>query len=112
MVKRGTVAQPFGLPAQDARAGGVEGRDPHRGRHRADQVDHPALHLGRGLVGEGDGEDLVGTGLAALDQVRDAVGQHPRLARAGARQDEQRAAFVVDGRRLPLVQQRSPGVVA
>ena len=35
-----------------------------------------------------------------LDQVGDAVGEHPGLARTGAGHDEQRAAGV--GHRLPL----------
>ena len=47
-------------------------------------------HLLRGLVGEGDGEDLALLRQAGPDQVGDAVGDDARLARAGAGEDEQR----------------------
>ena len=40
-------------------------------RGRADAL----LHLARGLVGEGDGEDLVRPGGAGLEEVRDAGGE-------------------------------------
>ena len=45
-----------------------------------------------------------GRGLAAVDQVRDPVGQHARLARAGAGEDQQRPLAVQDGLALGLVQ--------
>ena len=41
------------------------------------------LHFARGLVGEGDAEDAAG-GDAAIDHVRDAKSNHPRLAGSGA----------------------------
>ena len=98
------VAQPLGLAAQDAGAHRVEGRDPHDARHRADEGADAAAHLAGGLVGEGDGEDLVGAHAAHADEVGDAVGEHARLARAGAGQDEQRALEVGHGLALRLVQ--------
>jgi len=55
----------------------------------ASQEFHRALlHLARGLVGERHGQDAVGSD-AALDQARDAVGDDPRLARAGTGEHEQ-----------------------
>ena len=94
------VAQAVGAPAQDADAGRVEGRDPHLLGHRPDQGPDPRLHLGRGLVGEGDGDEAEGRDAPFLDQVGDAVGQHPGLARTGPSDDEQWAITVDDG--LPL----------
>ena len=55
------------------------------------------LHLARGLVGEGHGEDLGGVGAAGRDQVADAGGQHARLARAGAGQHENGPVRRLDG---------------
>ena len=60
----------------------------------------PGLHLGGGLVGEGDGQEAEGRDAPVLDQVGDAVGEHPGLARAGAGDDQQRTVAVDDG--LPL----------
>ncbi len=56
----------------------------------------PLAHLGRGLVGERDGEDLPGV-RAVGELPGDAVGEHPGLARAGAGDDEQRRAGVHHG---------------
>ncbi len=83
-----------GLAAQDAHAGGVEGAHPHRLGPAADQSGDPLLHLAGGLVGEGDGEHRAGMHLALGQQVGDPGGQDPGLARAGAGDDEQRAALV------------------
>ena len=52
-------------------------------------------HLARRLVGEGDRQDAPGIG-AGGHQPRDAVGDDARLARAGARDDQQRPARVQD----------------
>jgi hypothetical protein len=57
----------------------------------ADQADDPLAQLPGGPVREGDGEDLPGPNALDSDQVRDPVGKNPRLAAAGAGQDEQRA---------------------
>ena len=65
--------------------------DTHIARARGPtSVDHALAHLARGLVGEGDREDLAGPRVAGGEQVGDAPGQHPGLARPGARDDEQR----------------------
>ena len=62
-------------------------------------LDAPA-HLLGGLVGERDRQDLARLRLVGEDQVRDPVREHPRLAAAGAREDQQRPLAVGD--RLPL----------
>jgi hypothetical protein len=103
----------LGLPAQDADAHRVERRHPHGRRAAPDQRVDPLLHLRGGLVGEGDRHDLPGVHVALGEQPADAVGEHPRLARAGAGDDEQRRAGVHDGLDLarvePLQQCRSAG---
>ena len=62
------------------------------------------LHLVGGLVGERDGEDLERADAVLADEVGDAVGEHPRLARTGPGDDEQRAVHVGDGIALDGVQ--------
>ena len=82
------------LVAQNPHARRVKRRHPHRAGPRADQPHHPFPHLGGGLVGEGDGQDLPDPDVAGGHQVGDAPGQHRRLARARARDDQQRRALV------------------
>ena len=96
--------QVLGLGAQHPHAHRVERRDPHRLRPRPDQRRDALLHLARGLVGEGDGEDLPGRRAALGEQVGDAVGEHPGLARPGAGDDQQRPALVHDRGALLRVQ--------
>ena len=64
----------------------------------------PLLHLGGGLVGEGDRQDRARVRLALGDQPGDPAGQHPGLARARAGDHQQRRALVDDGRALRLVE--------
>ena len=66
--------------------------------------DHALAHLRCGLVGEGDGEHLTDADVASGEQVGDAPGQHRRLARPRARDDQQRRAFVQHGLTLLLVE--------
>ncbi len=94
------VAEPLGLAAEDPAAGGMEGENPDRARTRPDSRLDPRAHLGRGLVRERDREDLVRLHADLAEQVGDPVGEDARLARARARDHEQRA---LGGRhRLPL----------
>ena len=79
----------LGVPAQDLAADRVEGAEPgHALDHAADHGADALLHLARGLVGEGDGEDLRRPGPPGGEDVGDARGQHPGLAgpRAGQHQ--------------------------
>jgi hypothetical protein len=57
-------------------------------------ITHALLHLGRGAVGEGDREDLGGRCQPLVDQVRDAMGEHARLARSGTGHHQQRSLRV------------------
>ena len=92
--------QPRRFLAQDAYAGGVEGRHPHRPGSRPDELDHALTHLTSSLVGERDGQDLGRAGITGGEQVRDPAGQHPGLTRASAGHDEQGRATMLDSSAL------------
>ena len=96
----GSVAHELRVLAQHAHAHGVEGADPHAARTVGQQGVQALAHLRGGLVGEGDGQDLPGAHALVGDHVRDAVREHARLARARAREHEQRPARALG--RLPL----------
>ena len=83
----------------------VEGTHRHRARRLAGQLVHALLHLVRGFVGEGDGQDGLGRNSSG-NQVRDPVRDHPRLPRPGARQHQQRPIAVEHRRALLRVQMR------
>ena len=68
-----------------------------------DQLEDPLLHFARGLVGEGDAEDAAGRD-PAIDHVRDAKGNDPRLAGSGAGKNQDRAANRLDGLSLLRVE--------
>jgi hypothetical protein len=73
-------ADQFGMAAQHLGAGGVESAEPgHAFDRAAADRRHALLHLARGLVGEGDGEDLAWPGLSRGDEVGEAGGQCRRL---------------------------------
>ena len=100
------VAQPLGLAAEHAAAGGVEGEDPDRARHRAEHRRQALAHLAGGLVRERDREDLVRLDADRRGQVRDAVGEHARLPGARAGDHEQRPLRVQDCLPLSRIQVR------
>ena len=86
--------------AQQAHAQRVEGADHQRpGGTRADHLAGALAHLGRRLVGERDGGDLLGR-RTGVQQVRDLVHDDARLARARAGQHQARPLGVPHG--LPL----------
>ena len=60
------------------------------------QILDALTHLLSGLVGEGDGEDLERAHAVIPDEVRDAVREHPGLARPRPRDDQQRPLGVDD----------------
>ena len=66
------------VAAQDAHAHGVEGGDPHPLGGGANEVGDTLAHLRRGLIGEGDREDLPGRNTSG-QQPGDAAGQHAGL---------------------------------
>ena len=76
------------LATQDAHAEGVEGRDPARERSPAQEGLGARLHLPRRLVGEGDGQHLVGRHAEVQHEVGDPVGDDPGLAAARPREDQ------------------------
>ncbi len=98
------VAEALGLGAQDARAGGVEGHQPHAARRASEQPLDARAHLAGGLVGERDREDLTGLRAVAVDEVGEAVREHARLAAAGTGEDQERPLAVRDGLALGLVE--------
>ena len=106
--ERTRVAEQVGVGPQDAHARGMERADPHLVRHGPHQHCHALAHLGRGLVGERDGEDLhrVHT---LFDEVGDAMGEHPGLARTSAGHHQQRPAPVHDGVELVGVEAQGSG---
>ena len=98
-------AEATDLGAQDPHAGLVERRDPHPGAHPVpEELAHALLHLVGGLVGEGDRQDRPRRDVVVLDQVRDAVREHPGLARPGTGDAQHRPLDGLDGRALRLVQ--------
>ncbi len=98
------VTELLGIGTQHPRAGGVEGGHPHRPHRAADQGADPLAHLAGSLVGECNREDLAWAGRAGRQQVGDAVGEHPGLARAGAGKDQQWPLAVNYGLPLGLVE--------
>ena len=87
----------------------VEGRDPQRLVGAPDQLLGAGPQLHGGLAGEGEGDDLGGRG-APLDQPRQAVAEHPRLAGPRPRQHQRGPAHMGHGGALlggQLVQHRT-----
>ena len=96
---------------RDAQVADVRAEDPDAGRvKRGDErgtdarwqqeVFHPPQHLLGGLVGERDGEDVLRVDPLDPEQVRDPVGDDPRLSAPRPRQDQERPFGVGHG--LPL----------
>ena len=100
----------FGMAAQELGRERVEGAEPgHALDHATDQVADAAAHLAGGLVGEGDGEDLVGLRAAGGEELGDAGGERPGLAGAGAGEHQDRAVESFDGSALVGVEGLEPG---
>ena len=93
------VPQGVDLHGEEPGAKSMEGEQPHT-RLLAGELLHPFLHLPSGLVGEGQGQDMVGRHAFFRDQVCDAGGQHPGFAAAGPGQHQQGTFRAGD--RLPL----------
>ena len=90
------VAEHVTVGPQDPHARRVERRHPHGAHDRPDEDGDAFAHLGRGLVGERDRQDLRRLD-ALVDQVGDAVREHPCLAGTGTRHHQQRTVLVHDG---------------
>ena len=105
----GLEAHELGVTAQDLGADGMEGAHPGHAVEGAGQRLDSLAHLARGLVGEGDGEDLVSARFSRRDQMRDSRRQHARLADPGAREHQHRPVERLHRAALLRVQ---PGEVA
>ena len=91
------VTEHLGLFAQDAYAQRVEGRDREPLGLAAEQLRDALLHFLRRLVGERDGSDVRRRKAAVLNEVSDFLRDHPRLARPGASQNQQRTVKITNG---------------
>ena len=101
-------AQVLRLAPQQPRAERMKGRHPHipgRVPARAQQLLNAVFHHARGFVGEGDRQNRARRH-ALLDQMRHAIGDHARLARACAGQDQQRSFRRQHSFTLAFVQSR------
>lgn len=65
-------------------------------RFAFEQLAHALAHFQRGLVGECDGGDVARLEALGLDQVRNFLRDHARLAAAGAGEHETRAVKITD----------------
>ena len=92
------------LAAQPASADRVEGSHGESTRPLAEQPLESLAHFPRGLVGEGDREDLLRADTPLLDEAGDAVGEDAGLAAPGPREHEQRGSTVGDRIALRRVQ--------
>ena len=75
------------VAAQDAHTRRVKRGHPHRLDDRPDEPTDPFSHFGRSLVRERDGQDARRRH-TGIDEVSDAMGEYPGLARASPRHDE------------------------
>ena len=89
--------------SEQAMPDGVKGAAVHPRAGGADESLGAGEHLAGGAAREGEEEDALRRD-AALDQVRDAVDERARLARAGAGDDEQRPVAEGDGALLLRVE--------
>ena len=100
------------MAAQDLHTNGVERAKP---RHAFDRFAHhgadTVAHFARRLVGEGHRKDLAWPGPFGGQNMRDAGGQHPGLARARSGQHKQRPLRVQHGFLLLRVQPVQIGTV-
>ena len=96
-------AYALGILAQDARKDRVERTHAYVAALAAYHLLDAAAHLLRRLVGEGQRQYVLRRD-TLLQHVGYARGEHPRLARTRARDDERRCVVVDDGGALRLVQ--------
>ena len=90
-----------GVAPQHAHAEAVERGDPAPERAPLSRASGARLHLARRLVGEGDGQDLLGRDALVEHEVGDAVGDDAGLAAARPGEDQDRPVGGEDG--LPLL---------
>ena len=89
------------LQPEEAGTEGVEGAYGQVLGPYAQKRAQTLFHFPRGLVGEGNRQDVPGRNAQAQNQVGNAVGQHARLTRTGSGPHEHRAGG--RGHGLPLL---------
>ena len=78
------------MVAQDFHADGMEGAKPcHAFDHAANEVADTLLHFARGLVGEGDGQHLVGIGFACRQNMGKAGCEDAGFTSSGTGENQQ-----------------------
>jgi hypothetical protein len=82
----------------------VKSREPHVLGLETQKLVHALAHLARRLVGEGDGEDALGSDATDPDQVGDPVGEDAGLSASRAGNHEERTLGRLHGRPLLCVQ--------
>ncbi len=97
------VADLLGVAPQDPVAGGVECPAVHPRGVAFEEAPDPVQHLARGLVGEGEEQDLT-RWYPVFDEAAGAVDQGPGLAGAGAGEHEHGSAGVHDRRVLLFIE--------
>ncbi len=97
-------AEPVGVPAEKTGADRMEGPDPHARGLRPQESPDPLTHLARCLVRERDRKDPFGRHAVLVNQMANAGREHPCLARAGARENENRSLDVLGCLQLLIIQ--------
>ena len=97
-------ADQLGVHAQDLDADRMERAHPRHPLRGPGEEAHPFPHLARGLVGEGDRQNLVGARPARRDQMSDARREHAGFADAGAGENQHRPLDLLDRATLLLVE--------
>ena len=98
-------ARGFSVLAQHVDAEPVErARGDGLGNGLAQGARQATLHFRGGFVGKGERRDALGRDPALRDQIRNALGQHARLARARPGEDEHCPDGRGDGLALPFIQ--------
>lgn len=106
------IVDHFELPAvlpQKVVAIFVEGRDAQAGQvGPAQLLLHPLTHLLGGILGVGNSQNFVGTGMAFANQASDALGQDRGLSGSRTGDHQHRSVNMLDGRALVLVGLKDP----
>lgn len=68
----------------------MKGAQSHARRRAAQKMLHPLTHFPGGFVGEGDGQNFTGMGMAGGDQMGNAGGEHTGFPGAGASEHQNR----------------------
>ncbi len=100
----GLEADDLGMAAQQSGGQRMEGAEPPALHRPVDEGGDAVLHLARRLVGEGDAEKFARPRPARHQDMRQARGQHPRLAGAGTGQHQHRPLGRLDRGALQFIE--------